>query len=837
MKTDGNTFHANLFYSYSHKDENYRSNMETALSQLRRDKLLKEWSDHMILPGQQISEKIKEKMNETDIFVFLLSPDFIDSDACIEEWEYAKQLDNEGKPIFRIPILLRDCSWEDFIKNDDVKGLPYDMNPVASPDQEDAMWKQVYEGLKDVIYELRSTFIPKFEFIAEMEKTEFVSLEHVKLQDIFVFPTLSYYPPQAKQGPLRVKTINNQAELLIKKYVLIHGEEMSGKTAFGKYLFLSLAKDMSAPVLHIDLKEVPKNSSEKVFREAYTRQFYGDYVSWEHQEGKILILDNLSSDPHSIKLIELAKEIFDKIFITLPSDDFYSFFRDETRLSDFQEVRIEPLNRRQQEELIRKRLELSDRSEPVTDGLVDQTEDHVNSIIISQKIVPRYPFFVLSILQTYEGFMPDNLSITSYGHCYHALIVASLIKAGISSQDSDINSCFNFAEELAFKTYKDTKKKDPTEFDFNKFAKKYTDKFPINDSILNRLRNNEYGIITEDARFKTPYMYYFFLGKFLARGHEESKEVIEHMCAHSHEYSNFLTLLFIIHHTNDYGIIEDILVRTMCALDSVHPAKLTQDETRNFKDFIATIPTNILSSKSVEHERKKVREIQDINDSKVEIEHDREEPIYEDQVNDIYRILKNNKIMGQILRNKYGSLEKSKIKEIVEIVAESGLRLIKLLLVDENWTTDLVHFLQKRFPNLDSEKVKIYLQFLSFLWTMTNIEQIVSSINVPEIREIVNEVVQANPTPAFDLIEYFYHLDSAIELTDVEKQELETLLKKYKDNFIRIVLSIRTQHYMNTHHSKVSIEQSVCSLLNIKYTHKRMEKIPKPKRKPKRKRK
>ena len=205
MKTDVNTFHANLFYSYSHKDENYRSNMETALSQLRRDKLLKEWSDHMILPGQQISEKIKEKMNETDIFVFLLSPNFIDSDACIEEWEYAKQLDNEGKPIFRIPILLRDCSWEDFIKNDDVKGLPYDMNPVASPDQEDAMWKQVYEGLKDVIYELRSTFIPKFEFIAEMEKTEFVSLEHVKLQDIFVFPTLSYYPPQAKQ----VKTINN----------------------------------------------------------------------------------------------------------------------------------------------------------------------------------------------------------------------------------------------------------------------------------------------------------------------------------------------------------------------------------------------------------------------------------------------------------------------------------------------------------------------------------------------------------------------------------------------------------------------------------------------------
>ncbi len=527
MKTDGNTFHVNLFYSYSHKDAQYKNDLQTALSSLKNTKLLKDWSDQNLLSGQNISKEIKEKMDETDIFVFLFSSNFFKSKACREEWEYAKQLVDEGKPIFRIPVILQDCRWIDFLGDDDIKALPEDGKPVDNFDPKDTAWLQVYNGIEEVIDKLRKTFTPKIEFIREMEETGFVSLEHIKLQDIFVFPTLSYYPPQAKHGILRVKTIEDQAELLIKKHVLVHGGEMSGKTAFGRYLFLSLAKDMSTPVLHIDLKEMPKNPSEKVFREAYNRQFYGDYIIWEQQEGKILILDNLSPDPNSIKLIELAKEIFDKIFITLPSDDFYSFFRDETRLSDFQEVRIEPLNRRQQEKLIRKRLELSDRSEPITDGIVDQTEDRINSIIISQKIVPRYPFFVLSILQTYEGFMPDNLSITSYGHCYHTLIVASLIKAGISSKDSDINSCFNFAEELAFKTYKDTKKQVPTEIDFNEFAKKYKERFEISDSTLNRLKKYDYGIITENARFRTPYMYYFFLGRFLARGGEESKEIIE----------------------------------------------------------------------------------------------------------------------------------------------------------------------------------------------------------------------------------------------------------------------------------------------------------------------
>ena len=467
MKSDGTAFYANLFYSYSHKDAQHRDDMETALSLLKKDNLLEDWSDLNILPGETISKEIRKNMDEADILVFLLSPDFIASNECMKEWEYAKQLAVEGKPIFRIPIILRECSWKDLLSNDGIKALPKDGKSVANFDDKDTAWLQVYEGIKVVINQLRETFIPKSELIREMETTDFVSLEHVTLQDIFVFPTLSYYPPQAKDGPLERETIKDQAELLAKKYLLIHGAEMSGKTALGRHLFLSLTNAQSTPVLHIDLQEVSGKFNEKIFSDAYYRQFSGDYSRWKEQEGKILILDNLSSTPNLIKLIQFAKNLFDKIVITLPSDIFYSFFRDEARLVDFHEVEIEPLSHQQQEELIRKRLALSDRSEPVTDGFVDQIEKHVNSIIISNKIVPRYPFFVLSILQTYEAFMPTDLSITSYGHCYHVLIVASLIKAGISSKDNDINTCLNFAEELAFKIYQDAKLHTPVELDFD----------------------------------------------------------------------------------------------------------------------------------------------------------------------------------------------------------------------------------------------------------------------------------------------------------------------------------------------------------------------------------
>ena len=810
MTIDRNTFHANLFYSYSHKDAQYRSNMEKALTQLRRKGLLKEWSDLNILPGRSISQNIRKKMNEADIFIFLLSSDFISSNECMKEWEYAKQLSAEGKLIFRVPIILRDCSWMDLLGEDDVKALPDDGKPVAIFDTEDTAWRQVYDGIKAVVNQLRETFIPKSKFIAEMEDCDFAAQQHIRLQDIYLFPTLSCYPPQAEDGRLRREIIEDQEQLLEKKYILIHGEDMSGKTALGRYLFLSLAQVQSRPVLHIDLNKESGKPNETIFSDAYDCQFSGDYSVWKEQTDKILILDNLSSDPNSMELIEFAKRIFEKIVVTLSSDTFNSYFRDETRLAEFHEVKIEPLTQTEQERLIRKRLALSDRSEPISDERVDQIDFDVNSIIISDKIVPRYPFFVLSILQTYEAFMPDNLSITSYGHCYQVLIITRLIKSGISEEDKDINASFNFAEKLAFKIYQNSKLQTPTPLDFDAFLTEYRDKFVILDSILSRLKKRDYGIITDDGSFRIPYMYYFFLGRFLSKANKESRAIIEQMCEQSHVSSNYLTLLFVIHHTNNDEIIDNILIQTMCTLDEVDSAKLEREETDSFRELVNVLPENILSSSSVEEERSKERARRNANK-------DLGEP--ENGFDAIYKILKSNDIMGQILRNKSSNLEKAKIKEIIEIVADSGLRLVKLLLMDKKLLTRVARYLHRKYPEHDIDHIKRFIQYVSFQWTMDHIEKIVSSINVPEIRELVHEVVQQQRTPAYDLIGYFNYLDSTEKLTEGVKRELETLLKKHNDFFFRKVLSRKTQHYMNTHHCHAPIAQSVCSSLKIRYTY------------------
>ena len=811
-----------LFCSYSHKDEHFRSSMEKSLSLLRKKNLLQEWSDHKILPGQRISDAVKKEIEAADILVFLLSFDFIASDACMREWEDSRQLESLDKPRIRIPIILTECPWQELLDDNDIKALPRDGCPIVSYPDRSIAWNEVYEGIKSVVENIRSNFSPKKKFLKRLEETEFVSQNHIKLKDIFVFPPLTYVSPQSNpSNQLLENRISNMEQLLARGTVLLHGDDMSGKTTLLRYLFLTLVQENS-PVLFIDLKRTPRYSSENTFRTIYNEQFNGDYHLWRLQQGKTLILDNLTSAPNAIKFVESASATFERIILSAPSDIYRSFFWDDTRLAEFEKVKIEPLSHIVQERLIRKRFELMRPDYTISDGVVDEIEGRVNSII-NNRILPRYPFYVLSVIQTFEGFMPRNMSITTHGHCYYVLIISRLIKAGIPNRDEDINVCLNFAERLAFRIYdyEEVRDLDFDQLTFTKFVNEYRESYIIRDSILNRLRHSEYGILTEAGQFRIPYMQYFFLGMYLAKPGQEQKEVTEKICQFSHLPANHLILLFIIHHAVDQEIIDAILLWTMCTIDAVAPAQLNQEETARFQSIVVSLPQDVLSENDVRVEREKERRFRDLGENHtVHLEGEvGDEGGDVEEANNCYRILKNNELLGQILKSRYGRLRRDRIAEMVEIIADSGLRLINAFLGNEEDIAALARYVKQIYPNQNIEQIRETLRFFSFIWTMTNVEAIVASVRHREIRDIVVKVARKKGTPAYDVIEYFSALDSAEELSPALNKRLADLLKRYNDPFIRGVLSIRTQHYINTHSSKATIEQKFCSLLGLQYKH------------------
>ena len=71
-----------LFYSYSHRDEDLRSKLETHLAVLRRGGLIAEWHDRKIEAGDEWRKAIDGHLMSADIVLLLVSADFIASDYC-----------------------------------------------------------------------------------------------------------------------------------------------------------------------------------------------------------------------------------------------------------------------------------------------------------------------------------------------------------------------------------------------------------------------------------------------------------------------------------------------------------------------------------------------------------------------------------------------------------------------------------------------------------------------------------------------------------------------------------------------------------------------------------
>ncbi len=127
-----------LFYSYSHKDETLRNELETHLKLLQRQGLIDTWHDRKIEAGEEWKRKIDENLERADIILLLVSADFIASDYCYEI-EMKRALERHEKGEARvIPVILRDCKWNStpFAK---LQALPKDGKAVKKwPDKDTA---------------------------------------------------------------------------------------------------------------------------------------------------------------------------------------------------------------------------------------------------------------------------------------------------------------------------------------------------------------------------------------------------------------------------------------------------------------------------------------------------------------------------------------------------------------------------------------------------------------------------------------------------------------------------------------------------------------------------
>jgi hypothetical protein len=144
-----------LFNCYSHKDEQLRKQLENHLTMLRRQGVIRCWSDRMISAGREWEGQIDQKLERAQVILLLVSADFLASDYCYDV-EMRRALErHEAGTVRVIPVILRACDWSGapFGK---LKALPKDAVAVTSWPNQDEAFTDVAKGIRMAVEELRA---------------------------------------------------------------------------------------------------------------------------------------------------------------------------------------------------------------------------------------------------------------------------------------------------------------------------------------------------------------------------------------------------------------------------------------------------------------------------------------------------------------------------------------------------------------------------------------------------------------------------------------------------------------------------------------------------------
>jgi len=142
-----------VFFSYSHKDEDLRDELEVHLAALKRQGVIEAWHDRRIGVGKDLPKVIDAHLEEAEIVLLLVSPDFIASDYCYDV-EMSRAMERHKSGHARVvPVILRPCDWHDtpFGK---LLAVPKDGMPIMKyPSRDDAFLEialAVREAAEDI---------------------------------------------------------------------------------------------------------------------------------------------------------------------------------------------------------------------------------------------------------------------------------------------------------------------------------------------------------------------------------------------------------------------------------------------------------------------------------------------------------------------------------------------------------------------------------------------------------------------------------------------------------------------------------------------------------------
>jgi hypothetical protein len=436
---------------------------------------------------------------------------------------------------------------------------------------------------------------------------------------------------------------------------------------------------------------------------------------------------------------------------------------------------------------------------------VHDAETIIDSVI-GKGLVPTTAFNVLVLLQSLEVNAKGSLANSGMAEYYEFLIRRSLFQAKLRGEELD--EVFSYLASLAW-LFHSKGVKNLDEADLEQFNIEFSEKIHRTDlaarlELLTRCR--VLAKMGGSYSFRYEYIRYFFAAKYIADNIEDTpvlREMVEHACKHLYLRDNANIVLFLTHHSASKWIIREVAGVLAKLVADVIPFDLQRD-TLVLNKWVTQRAKVLVDASNVEANRNAERERADEASRLPEHEPDEEvESLDElDQVAQLNLLFKTSEILGQILKNRYGSLDKAFKRDLVKELFAGPLRGINAFLSLVNQAPDALMEdisgkLRDRLPKLTKEDADKHAQRLIFhslgLFAEGLLARQGEVVGSPKLKETIEQVARESGEETFNLVSVAAQLSYP---GHIPMAAIEQLAKSVKTNVFghRLLQGIVARH-------------------------------------------
>lgn len=320
------------------------------------------------------------------------------------------------------------------------------------------------------------------------------------------------------------------------------------------------------------------------------------------------------------------------------------------------------------------------------------------------------------------------------------------------------------------------------------------------------------------------YIFYFLIAQKIATilTEEKGRQIIQYLCKNIQvdKYANIL--IFVAHHSKDPFLIDETILASMIPFDDIEPITLERNGSFNelIKDIIQEFKDDIIRSNTDPiQEREKSLESRD--KLELQMKDNTYEEDYQNMPSEIisfYQAVRSLEIVGQIIKNRKGSISKQKLHEMIKELYLTAFRTIGFLgKIIKSTKEELTISIQSKVEKDDSkseiaERINLFFQLMSFNFCLGIFSKVINSVGNRDLKPIFDDVANELNTPAAKLISF--SIKTCYGKLSIP--ELKLLYKEFENNPVALrILKARVKSYLYNNYVKYDERQRIASTLKM----------------------